>query len=240
MTSSRTRSAWFANYVRAVTERDIREMARINQPSAAGIVLRGLAAMSSQLLVSTTLSTKSDLPRATVDRYVDLLEAVFLVQRLQPWSRNPLTKAVRSPKVHLIDTGLLCHLLGANARALAAPTAAATGAVAETFVVNELRKQASWSDIDVRLHHYRDSHGNAEIDVIAETPDGRLIGIEIKAALTVNERDFRHLARIAARVGRSFVQGFVVYLGQHVLSFGDQLTAIPLGALWTSPGDQVR
>ncbi|MGH8962602.1 MAG: ATP-binding protein [Jatrophihabitantaceae bacterium] len=232
MTSSRARNAWFANYISAVTERDVREMARVNEPSAAGAVLRGIAAMSAQLFVSTTLSTRADLSRATVDRYAELLNAVFLVHRLQPWSRNPLTKAVKHAKVHLIDTGLLCHLLGASAHALATPTAPAVGAVAETFVVNEIRKQATWSDIDVRLYHYRDSRGRTEVDLVLEAVDGRVVGIEVKASQTVNEHDFTHLATLAAKLGTDFGHGLVVYLGRHVLSFGDQLTAIPLGALW--------
>lgn len=235
MDNGRARNAWFANYVRAVTERDIREMARVNQPSAAGTVLRGLAAMSAQLLVTTTLSAKADLSRATVDRYVELLDAVFLVHRLRPWSRNPLTKAVKHSKVHLIDSGLLCHLLGATAHSLANPTSSAVGAVIETFVVHELRKQVSWADITAELYHYRDAHGNGEIDVIIEAADGRLVGIEVKASQTVNARDFRHLETLAAKLGSDFVHGFVIYLGTHVLSFGERLTAIPLATLWTTP-----
>jgi predicted AAA+ superfamily ATPase len=230
--SPRARTAWFASYVGGVTDRDVREMARVNEPSAAAIVLRGLAALDAELLVTSTLADRAGLSRATVDRYVELLDAVFLAQRLGPWSRNPLTKAVRRPKVHLIDSGLLCSLLGVNANALNNPTSKAIGPVAETFVVNELSKQASWSENRIRLHHYRDSHGNDEIDIVAETGDGRVVGFEVKAAQAVHARDFRHLAKIGARLGDDFVHGFVVYLGQRVLSFGDGLTALPLGALW--------
>ena len=102
-------------------------------------------------------------------------------------------------------------------------------------MVNELRKQATWSETSIRLHHYRDSHGNDEIDIVAETDDGRVLGIEVKAAQSVSDRDFRHLAKIGNRLGADFVHGFVVYLGQHTLSFGDGLTALPLGALWAQP-----
>lgn len=232
MPGARLRGAWYASYINAVTERDIREMARVNQASAAGAVLRGLAAMSSQLLVTTSLAAKADLPRATVDRYTELLDAVFLVHRLRPWSRNPLTKAVKHAKVHLIDTGLLCHLRGVSAATLAVPTAPAVGAVVETFVVNEISKQASWADIDVGLFHYRDSHGNGEVDLVMETADGRIVGLEVKAAQTVTERDFKNLTQLAAKLGSDFGHGFVIYLGRQVLSFGEQLTAIPLGALW--------
>jgi predicted AAA+ superfamily ATPase len=238
ITSERARGAWFAGYLAGVVERDIRYMARINEPSAAAAVLRGLAAMTSQLLVSTTLATKADLSRETVNRYLELLEAVFLVQRLPAWSRNPLTKAVRRPKVHLVDTGLLCSLLGVNARALANPTSVMAGPVTETFVVNELHKLSTWAESAIRLHHYRDSHGNEEVDIIAETNDGRVIGIEVKAAVTVTGRDFRHLEKLDAKLGRDFVHGYVIHLGQSTLSFGEKLTAIPLGALWAklSPG----
>jgi uncharacterized protein len=232
MAGQRTRSAWFASYVRAITERDIREMARINSPSAASTVLRAVAALSAQSLVINTISGKADLPRATVERYIELLDAVFLIHRLLPWSRNPLTRAVRHPKAYVVDTGLLCHLLGTNSNALINPTSPYLGAATETFVVNELRKQVGWSEQAPTLYHYRDQRGREEVDLVIETPDGRVVAIEVKAAQTVNDRDVHHLTRLRDRLGASFVHGFVVYLGQQPLSFGDRLTALPLAGLW--------
>lgn len=234
MSSVRARGAWYRNYVASIVERDIREMARVNRPSAAERVLRALAASSAQTLVTTSIAARAELPRETVDRYIELLDAVFLIHRLQPWSRNPLTKAVSKPKVYSVDTGLLCYLLGASARSLARPTDSLVGCVVETFVVNELRKQASWAEQEVRLFHYRDHRGRGEIDVIVEAPDGRLVGVEVKAAQSVVERDFRHLADVAAKLGSEFVHGFVVYLGARTLRFGERLSAIPLSALWSA------
>ena len=232
MAGQRTRRAWFASYVRAITERDIREMARINNPSAASTVLRAVAALSAQSLVINTISGKADLPRATVERYIELLDAVFLIHRLSPWSRNPLTRAVRHPKAYVVDTGLLCHLRGANSNALINPTSPYLGAATETFVVNELRKQVGWSEQAPTLYHYRDQRGREQVDLVIETPDGRVVAIEVKAAQTVNDRDMHHLIRLRDRLGASFVHGFVVYLGQQRLSFGDRLTALPLAGLW--------
>jgi hypothetical protein len=151
-------------------------MARINEPSGVSAVLSGLAAMSGQQLVVTTLAEKADVARATVERYTELLDAVFLIHRLRPWSRNPLAQAVRRPKVHLVDTGLPCHLLH----------------------VNELRKQATWAETDVTLRHFRDSHGNSEVDVIAETPDGQ---VDIAAA-------FRRPPTCVARSPTTCFRGF--------------------------------
>lgn len=232
MAGERTRRAWFASYIRAVTERDIREMARTNSPSAASTVLRAVAALSAQLLVVNTISVRSDLSRATVERYIELLDAVFLIHRLPPWSRNPLTRAVRHSKAYVVDTGLLCHLLGTNANALINPTSPHLGAVTETFVVNELRKQVGWSEQAPSLYHYRDQRGRDEVDIIAEAPDGRVVAIEVKAALSVNDRDLRHLVRLRDHLGNELIHGFVVYLGQRCLSLGDRLTALPLARLW--------
>lgn len=234
LSTPRLRRSWFTGYVNGVTDRDLRSMARVNQPSAAAAVLRGLAALSGQQLVTTTLAEKADLARPTVDRYVELLEAVFLVQRVRPWSRNPLVRAVRRPKAHVIDTGLLCHLLAVDERSLARPTSPEVGAVVETFVHNELRKQSTWSEAEVAIYHYRDGSGHTEVDLILETSAGGVVGVEVKAALSVTERDFRHLATLRAKLGEDFIHGFVVYLGQQVHSFGDRLTAVPLGALWAT------
>jgi predicted AAA+ superfamily ATPase len=232
MAGERTRRAWFASYVRAVTERDIREMARTNTPSAASTVLKAVAALSAQLLVVNTISVKADLARATVERYVALLEAVYLVDRLPPWSRNPLTRAVRHSKAYVVDSGLHCHLLGTNANALLNATSPHLGAVTETFVVNELRKQAGWSEHNPALYHYRDQRGRDEVDIILEAPDGRIVALEVKAAQSVNDRDLSRLIRLRDRLGSEFVHGLVVYLGGQRLSLGDRLTALPLAALW--------
>jgi len=232
MNSERARSAWFENYIQAVIHRDIREMAQIREPSAAGSVLRGLAAMSGQLILTTTLATRADLSRATADRYVGLLDAVFLIHRLPSWSRNTLRRAVAHPKVHVVDSGLLGHLLGATAASLGRPGSPALGQMVETFIVNEIAKQSTWSEHRVRRHHYREGKGHHEIDLVIENAEGLVVAIETKAASTVRREDFKHLRVLQHTLGADFVHGFVVYLGRHALSFGPGLTAIPMAALW--------
>jgi predicted AAA+ superfamily ATPase len=232
MPTSRVRAAWFTGYLRGVAERDIRAMARVNEPSAAAAVLRALAALSAQQLVTATLAAKAELDRRTIERYVELLEAVFLIHRLRPWSRNPLAQAVRRPKVHLVDTGLVCHLLDVSERSLGKPASPLVGAITESFVFNELRKQSSWAETEIQLFHYRDSRGHSEVDIIAESKSGSVVAFEVKAALSVKGSDFRHIAMLRDKLGDDFVHGFVVYFGRHVLSFGDGLTALPVGALW--------
>jgi predicted AAA+ superfamily ATPase len=229
--SDRARSAWFSSYVTGVTERDVREMARVREPSAAGSVLRALAAMTAQELQTQTLSSRTDHSRATVDRYVYLLESVFMIHQLPAWSRNALSRAVRRSKVHMIDTGLACHLLGVSADQLARPACREVGPLVETFVVNELAKQATWAERQVRLHHYRQRNGG-EADLILEDARGRVVAVEVKASMSVQAHDFKHFDHLSHHLGDDFVAGLVVYLGDHTLSFGDRMTAVPLGCIW--------
>lgn len=229
--SARARDSWFRSYVASVTERDVREMARVREASAANLLLRALAATTAQELVTQTLSSRTDLSRATVDRYVHLLESVFMIHQLRPWSRNGLNRAIRRAKVHVVDSGLAAHLMGMTSASLARPTQRETGQLVETFGVNEIAKQASWADAQVRLHHYRHRDG-AEVDLVLENARGQVVAIEIKAAMGANAGDFKHLRKVQQTVGDDFLHGIVLHLGERVLPFGDRMTALPLGCLW--------
>lgn len=159
----------------------------------------------------------------------------FVRAILPSWSRNLTAKEKRRPKVHFVDTGLAAALLGLDAAALATPTATMGGNLLETLVVNELVKQQAASTIEVSLHHFRDRDG-AKVDVVLETPDGRVAAIEVKAAMTVRDDDFRWLRWLESKLGRAFAGGVVLHTGSEVVPFGPRLRAVPVAALWTAPG----
>lgn len=184
-----------------------------------------------QELVKAELATRTGLQRGTVANYLPLLETVFLHRELPAWSRNPLGKVTKHPKVHLVDTGLAASLMGVRASALTQPIAPARGQLLETFVYNEIVRQVSWSDIDLGLYHWRDRAG-AEVDLLVESAPGDVLAIQTKAALDVSQSDFKSLARLRDKLGGQFVHGVVLYLGHETLSFGPQLTALPLTSLW--------
>jgi predicted AAA+ superfamily ATPase len=232
MKTTRARRAWFRSYVQAIAERDIREMARVNEPSAITALLAYLASITAQEHNSVNTSSKTGLHRATVNRYIELLEAVFLVHRLPVWSRNLTARVVKHPKLHLTDTGLAASLLGISPESLAKPVAPARGPLVETFIVNELAKHATWSETAVRLHHWRVS-GGAEVDVVLERDDGQVVGIEAKAKDTVTTEDFRGLATLRDLLGDQFSLGVVFHTGRlGGISFGDRLVSLPIAALW--------
>ena len=95
----------------------------------------------------------------------------------------------------------------------------------------ELMKQITWSDTRPTLHHYRDVSGN-EVDFVFESPDGRIVGIEIRCASDIGKNDYRGLEDLASAVGKDFVRGVILYTGSQRLSFGKNLLALPMATLW--------
>jgi len=233
------RSRWFANYVRTVTQRDITELTGARKADQLPRLLRLLAARTAGELVVTSVHDAAGLgSRSTTEDYIGFLGMTYLVHQLPAWSRNLSAKAKRHPKVYVTDTGLAAHLLGKQPASLSRPQDPARGPLMETFVVNELRKQQGWLDSEVALHHLRDRDG-AEVDVVIEASDGRIVGIEVKASATVTLADFRWLAWLRDKLGDQFVAGVVLFTGERPLAFGDRLTAAPISALWRSVPSRV-
>lgn len=227
---ARRRSAWFGSYVTTILQRDVREFANIDDPAALQRLLELLAARTGGLLNYSELSRSLSIPQSTLKRYFGLLEATFFLRRLPPWSTNLGKRLVKSPKTYLLDTGLTTSLLGI-AGSGDVPHGTLRGALLENFVVMELTKQASWSETEPKLFHYRTLAGQ-EVDVLLEAPNRQLVGVEVKAAQAVSSSDFSGLRQLEASVGERFVRGVVLYGGDEVLAFADNLIALPVSSLW--------
>jgi len=226
------RAAWFASYISTILQRDVRDLARVEALHALPNLLKLLAARASGLLNLADVSRDAGLPHTSLTRYLALLETVFLVHRLPAWSVNLGKRLVKAPKLHLVDTGLACHLLGANAQRLGEDRPL-LGRLLETFVVSELRKQVSWLAPQTALYHFRTATGS-EVDVMLERADGTLAGVEVKASATVAASDFTALQALRDQLGKPFKVGIVLYLGDQVIPFGDKLWLVPLPALWAA------
>ena len=228
--SPRRRAAFFDSYLTNLIERDVKELAVIERRGDLRRLVALLAGRSGGLLVPATLAAESGIPRTTLNRYLELLTAVFLIKQVPAWSAGQTQRAIGTPKLAFTDTGIACHLLGQDATRLGEPDGAA-GPMIETFVLMELARQLTWSAERARLHHYR-TKDKTEVNAILQTPDGRVLAIEVKAGATVRTEDLAGLRHLAHRLGRRLVAGYVLYTGQQTLPFGDRLRALPIDALW--------
>ena len=228
--TERRRATWYRDYLDALVQRDVRDLARISSLDILPRLLTLAASQTARLLNVADLSSPFQVSRPTIRDYVTLLERVFLVDSLAPWHSNRLSRLIKTPKLHVGDTGLACALLGINAAALASDRPL-LGQLLETFAFQELRRQASWYGESVGFFHYRDKDG-AEVDIVIERGARALAGIEIKAAATVTGADFRGLRKLKEASGKRFVAGIVLYDGEACASFGDGMFAVPLRALW--------
>lgn len=233
------RARWFETYLTTLLQREVRDLAQIEGLAELPKLLGLLATRTASLLNFTELSCASGLAQTTLKRYLALLEATFLVQRLPAWSSNLGKRWVKSPKVFLVDSGLAAHLLGADASALDR-RGTILGGLLETFVLGELMRAATWSRVQPRFYHFRTQTGH-EVDFVLEARGGACVGVEVKAAGSVRAGDFRGLKVLREETGEKWRSGIVLYTGSEVVPFERDLYAVPVRALWkTRDEDPIR
>ena len=211
-------------------QRDVRDLARISALDALPRLMMLAAGQTARLLNVADLAAPFQLSRPTIRDYIILLQRLFLLEELPPWHSNRLSRLIKTPKLHLGDTGLACSLLGVDGETLWTDRVL-LGQLLETFIYQELRRQASWEEAPVIFHHFRDKDGT-EVDVVMERGGRQMVGIEIKAAATVTTADFKGLRKLKEAVDDRFVAGVVLYDGESVASFGDGMVAVPISMLW--------
>jgi uncharacterized protein len=229
----RQQQRFFADYVTTVTQRDVRELSSIHHGVELTTILRLAAARTAQELNIAKFAQAASLGPETTRRYLPLLEMVYLHHLLPAWSGNMSGRAVRRPKLHLTDSGLASHLLGLGVDRFnsAEPI---LGHLFETFIVNEIMKQITWNETQVRAFHWRDRNGD-EVDLVLERNDGAVVGIECKLANDVDPDDFSGLRRLRDLLGDRFIGGVLIHLGNRIRPFGDRLLAVPVDVVWNTP-----
>lgn len=223
------RSKWIESYLISVLQKDIRELANIEGLNQIPNVLQLLSTRVGSTLNMSDIARLSGIKNTTLQRYMALLEHVFLLVKIPAWTPNMEGQFVKSPKIYLNDSGLLSHLRGEDMESLSA-NRSGVGALLENFVVMEIIKQLSWSNKFLKPYHFS-MHKGAEVDLVLENRQKQLFGIEVKSAASLKEKDFKGLKRLAELTGNKFQKGIVLYSGDEVVGFGDNLYAVPISTL---------
>ena len=229
-TTARRRTVWARQYIDALIQRDVREVASIDKLDQLPRFLRSLAQVSGKMCNYTKLGAQVGLDSKTAARYVGVFEQMYLLQRVEVWAKNRLKRMVKTPKLHFIDAGLLATLLDLGA-AEVQQSRSRFGSLLETFVYGELLKHNSTAEGDYRILYYRDVDMH-EVDFVIENPAGQLIGVEVKASATVKASDMDGLKKLASVAGSQFKMGVLLYDGTETMPLGNSLWAAPLSTLW--------
>ena len=233
--SKRGKQAWFRSYMEGRLFKDFETLhaARGDYFSKLRALAPWLAGASGNLLKYANIANDLELDDRLSKRYVEMLELMHIVRRLPAWTKGRAKRlATRMPKLHYVDTGLACHLLGLRSeRQLLASHY--YGGLLESLVYMEFCKHLGWAEEQVDLWHFRDNR-KREVDIVLERDDSRIIGVEVKASASVRREDFKGLAALAEFAGNAFERGLLFYGGEAVLPFsfsGMHFHALPLGAL---------
>jgi predicted AAA+ superfamily ATPase len=221
---------WHRQYIQALIDRDIRDVANIRDAGELSRLMELLALRSAELINVSETARVLGLHRQTVEQYLTVLERLFLIRRLPAWHRNPSHRLIKSPKIHFVDSGLASALSDYSVEDWFEQRER-MGHILESFVVQQLIANAEWTDQDLRFWHYRDKDGN-EVDLVI-TRGRKTWGVEVKASKTVNPTDGRGIAKLAQLCGRDFQGGVLLYDGKDTLPIGAANTlAVPLSKLW--------
>jgi predicted AAA+ superfamily ATPase len=214
----------------SLLERDVKNISDIDRIEVFPQLLSILANRVGGLLNDADLALAAKVSQPTIRRYRSLLNGVFLTFNLPPWFKKPEKRFIKSPKIYFNDTLLLCHILGFPPEEIEAKRPDLYGFILENFVISELNKQLALTNAG-KLYHFR-TGDQKEIDFLIERPDGGILAIEVKAASSVVPGDFKHIRFLRDALPAEFVRGIVVYQGERVVRFDEDLFAVPLSALW--------
>ena len=226
--TEKRRANWYRDYITTIVQRDVQDLTRIQKLEMLPRLLSMAAGQTARLFNATGLGSPFALSAPTIREYLTLLEQVFLIEQLQPWHSNRLSRLIKTPKLHLADTGLACALLGVTSEVLWRDKKL-LGQLLETFVYQELRKYADWHDQQLSFYHFRNKD-KVEVDIVIEQ-GLKIAGIEVKAAATVTQSDFKGLNKLKESMGEQFAAGVVFYDGESIVPFGERLFAVPVSLL---------
>lgn len=236
------RNSWFDDYVLLTLQRDALELRSFPRADRLAHLLNSLAGQTAQVLNVSRAARSIELDSNTAGEYIRLLEALFLLYRLPAWGTTLTSRSTKSPKIHILDSGIAARLLLVSEEKLEARDPSALteyGHLLESFVVSELIRHASWLDNAFTLGHWR-THDNHEVDLVIERDDGKVVAVEVKASGRIDDNTYRSIRKLREAIPDRFHAGVVLYLGEYSIRTADGIYVTPVDALWRQITGEAR
>jgi predicted AAA+ superfamily ATPase len=229
--NSTDRLIWHTDYCNVLLERDLKEIKNIRRTDKLKKLVTLLTAWSGKYLNKDFLATTLKISNATLDTYLNTLAALYLFDEVPAWSDTDYARVGKQSKIYCNDTGFMSSMLNFEPDNVMNNSDQA-GKLIETFVYNQIAAIVALNPL-WEIFHYRDAK-QREIDLIVKTPE-HIYGIEVKSGRTARIEDTKHLKwfKNNMKLDKPFL-GLLLYAGNNVLPFGDQIWALPLAALWST------
>ena len=222
---------WHKDYLVALIDRDLKDIIEIRRKNSLHTLVQVLAAWSSKEMDISKIGASLSLARTTIETYINALESLYLVERVRPWHKTDYDRVKRRDKLFMTDTGLMSSTLKWQFEKVQFD-GDLNGKLVETFVFNQLSSILDAQNGDYELYYYRDRE-KREVDFIIENEAGDILGIEVKSGSVVDKSMFKHLEWFRNNLaGAHSFKAIVLYSGEHVVSFGENMWAVPINSLW--------
>lgn len=231
MKSAQMRKSWYKDYIETIIEYDLHNISNIRRQDSLKELIKIIASFSSKFIDKSKITASLGIANQTLDSYLGVLENTYLVDKLSPWLKTDCERVNKQSKYFMTDTGFMASLLNWKADDMLL-NADKSGKIFETFVYNELIAQIELKDDEYELYHYRDRE-RREIDFIIQDENNNIYGIEVKAGSSVTKDRFKHLTWFKNNLAKNKnFSGIVLYTGEQVVPFGNNLLAVPMNNLW--------
>jgi len=227
------RHQWFNDYLTTLLQRDVRTLSDIRNPDNVYQLLVSLSQRAGGLLNNANVMKETGLDAKTYEKYKSLCNNTFLTFELPSWSKpNKLNKRfVKQKKIYFSDTSLLCHIMQRDMEEIYKNDKTTMGHIFENFIATEIMK-ATKSIGSYSVSHFNPVQNQGkEVDFVIESPNGKIVGIEVKLDGTINEKDWANMNALRETVGDRFRKGVIIYTGVELMQVSRNIWAVPVNYL---------
>ncbi len=207
---------WFQSYLQSRVLKDVDIFFDIHKNNKMLDLATILAANNSNLLNINTIAKKMQLDFKTVQKYISILEAMFLIKQVPNYSENIVKQVIKQKKLQFTDTGLVSALLNISEEKLINREDSNLGQLVENYVYTELQKQSSFINKKVKIYHYRDLRKN-EVDFILKNSENKTIAIEVKSKSVIGKKDIAGILKFAENYKGDLFRAFIFYSGNEII-----------------------